>query len=77
MELEGYMDSLDNTKVSSSSFVMIGDEKIRLVVSQGDKKISDPILLSETDLLELLHQAIIANVLPRNFIGKLRERMEI
>jgi hypothetical protein len=91
MELEGYMDSLDNTKVSSSSFVMIGDqkisaekllledgrEKIRLVVSQGDNKISDPILLSETDLLELLHQAIIANVLPRNFIGKLRERMEI
>ena len=39
--------------------------------------LSRPLVLSEAELLELLHQAIHAGVLPRNFIGKLRERIEI
>jgi hypothetical protein len=85
------MDSLENAKVTTSSFVKIddhkisaekllledGQEKIRLSAWQGKEKISSPIVLTETDLLELLHQAIHAGVLPRNFIGQLRERMEI
>ncbi len=85
------MDPLENAKVLSSSFVKIEDqelsfekliledgrEKIRFSARQEKGKISNPIILSETDLLELLHQAIHAGVLPRNFIGQLRERMEI
>jgi len=52
-------------------------EKIRLSSWSGGFLLSQPIILSETELLEILHQAIHAGVLPRNFIGKLREKIEI
>ncbi len=54
-----------------------GKEKIRFSVCKGDRILSRPLILSELELLELLHQAIHNGVLPRNFIGKLRERIEI
>ena len=54
-----------------------GQEKIRLSGWSGGKIIAQPLVLSEAELLEVLHQAIHAGVLPRNFIGKLRERIEI
>jgi len=85
------MVSLDDAKVTASTSVNIenqetriekllietGQEKIRLSSWNGDDILSKPLVLSEAELLELLHQAILAGVLPRNFIGKLRERMEI
>ncbi len=91
MVLEGNMDSQENAKVTTSSFVKFEDQeirveklicedgrgKIRFSARYGKEKYSDPIILSETDLLELLHKAINAGVLPRNFLGQLRERMEI
>ena len=52
-------------------------EKIRLSFWSGGEILSRPLVLSEAELLELLHKAIHAGVLPRNFIGKLRERIEI
>lgn len=57
--------------------IATGQEKIRLSSWSGGNFLSQPPVLSETELLELLHQAILAGVLPRNFIGKLHERMEI
>jgi hypothetical protein len=89
--MEGYMASYDDAKVTASTFINIeeqetrieklhletGQEKIRLSSWSGEKIISRPIVLSEVELLELLYQAIMAGVLPRNFIGKLREKIEI
>ncbi len=85
------MTSYDNATVTASTFIKIedqetrieklhlktGQEKIRLSSWSGGDILSRPLVLSETELLELLHQAIHAGVLPRNFIGKLRERIEI
>jgi hypothetical protein len=89
--MEGHMVSYDDAKVSASTFIRIEDQETRiekLLIETGQVKIrfsswsggailSQPLILSEADLLELLHQAIHAGVLPRNFIGKLRERIEI
>jgi hypothetical protein len=36
-----------------------------------------PLELSENELVELIHQAIHAGVLSHDFMGKLRERIEI
>jgi len=85
------MVSFDDAKVTVSTSVNIedqetriekllfetGQEKIRLSSWSGGDILSMPLVLSEAELLELLHQAIHAGVLPRNFIGKLRERIEI
>ena len=54
-----------------------GQEKIRLSTWREGDILPQPLVLSEAELLELLHQAIHVGVLPRNFIGKLRERIEI
>jgi hypothetical protein len=89
--MEGYMNSYDDAKVTASTFINIedletrieklhletGQEKIRLSAWSGDAILSHPLVLSEVELLELLHQAIHAGVLPPNFIGKLREKIEI
>jgi hypothetical protein len=89
--MEGHMVSYDDAKVTVSTSVNIenqetriekllfetGQEKIRLSSWSGGDILSMPLVLSEAELLELLHQAIHAGVLPRNFIGKLRERIEI
>ncbi|MDP2994429.1 MAG: hypothetical protein Q8N46_04815 [Anaerolineales bacterium] len=91
LEMEGHMVSYDDAKVTASTSVNIenqetriekllietGQEKIRLSSWSGGDILSRPLVLSEAELLELLHQAIHAGVLPRNFIGKLRERIEI
>lgn len=85
------MVSYDNAKVTASTFINVedletrieklqletGQEKIRLSSRVGGENFSQPLVLSEMELLELLHQAIHAGVLPRNFIGNLRERIEI
>jgi hypothetical protein len=89
--MEGHMVSYDDAKVTASTFINVedqetrieklliatGQEKIRLSSWSGGTLLSQPLVLSEAELLELLHQAIHAGVLPRNFIGKLRERIEI
>ncbi len=85
------MVSFDNAKVISSTFIKFEDQgirierlqgdskqqKIRLSSSIGDKNISFSLILSEEELLGLLNQAIHDGVLPRDFIGKLRDRIEI
>ena len=91
LEMEGPMDSKRDVKVTASTFINVedletrieklhlasGQEKIRLSSWRGGGLISQPLVLSEAELLDILHQAIHAGVLPRNFIGKLRERIEI
>jgi hypothetical protein len=54
-----------------------GQETIRLSSWKGGSMLSQPLLLSETELIELLHQGVHAGVLPLDFIGKLREKIEI
>jgi hypothetical protein len=41
------------------------------------KDLTGPLVLSEEQLIELLHKATHAGVLSRDFIGKLRARIEI
>jgi hypothetical protein len=91
LEMEGDMVSYDDAKVTASTFINnegqetriekllieTGEEKIRLSSWSGGDILAQPLVLSETELFELLLQAIHNGVLPRNFIGKLRERMEI
>ena len=83
--------SFGNAKIIASTFIKVedleirieklkfeaGQEKISLFSTDKGKEISRSILLSEEELLELLHQAIHSGVLPGNFIGNLRERIEI
>jgi hypothetical protein len=85
------MISYDKAKVIASTSVNIedqearieklllesGQEKIRLTGWSGGKIRSQPLVLSESELLEVLNQAIHAGVLPHNFIGELREKIEI
>ncbi|MGZ6346651.1 MAG: hypothetical protein ACXWNC_03640 [Anaerolineales bacterium] len=85
------MDTLDDAKALASTCITteyqeitidklqlaIGQEKLRLSSSIEKKGISNSIVLSEEELLDLLIQAIHAEVLPRNFIGKLRDKIEI
>lgn len=54
-----------------------GQEKVRLSSSIRNEEDSQSLILSEDELLDLLNQAIHAGVLPRDFIGKLRDRIEI
>lgn len=79
----------DDAQVTASTCIHVEDQDIRiekLQLETGQEKIrlsswSDDLwrspVLSEVELLELLDQAILAGVLPRNFFGKLHERMEI
>jgi hypothetical protein len=90
-EMEGHMVSIVAAKVTASAFINIEDhetridklllktglERIRISAWKGDKAISRSIILSEEELLDLLNQAIHSGVLHPNFIGKLRERIEI
>jgi len=59
------------------SINMGGQEEIHLYSRSKEGGPIQPTTLSEAGLLELLHQAILAGVLRRDFIGRLRERMEI
>jgi hypothetical protein len=89
--MDGHMAPLDGAKALASTFIKIedqeirieklkletGQEKVRLSSLIGKKEVAHPLILSEEELLDLLNQAIHAGVLPRDFIGKLRERIEI
>jgi hypothetical protein len=85
------MVSIDDWKLAASAFIKLDDqevwverllgepgmEKIRVTLRKGGIVSSSPLILSEKELLELLHQAIHAGVLHDNFSGKLREKFEI
>ena len=89
--MDGHMAPLDDAKALASTFIKIedqeirieklkletGQEKVRLSSLIGNKEVAHPLILSEKELLDLLNQAIHAGVLPRDFIGKLRDRIEI
>jgi hypothetical protein len=91
MEMEGDMSPSDDVKVTASTSVnaenqetrieklllATGQEMIRLSSWNRGAFLPQPLLLSEAELIELLHQAVHAGVLPLNFIGKLREKIEI
>jgi hypothetical protein len=91
LEMDGLMNPNDDAKVTASTSILseehesrieklllkTGQEKIRLSSWNGGVVLPQPLVLSETELIELLHQAIHAGVLPLNFLGKLREKIEI
>ncbi len=83
--------SFENAKVAASTFIKgedletrieklvleSGQEKIRLTSMVNDEAVKSPLILSEEELFELLNKAVHSGVLPRNFIGKLRDGIEI
>lgn len=70
--------TIDNNQISIERSVKKGgEEAIHLFSRSREGQPIEPPTLSEAGLLELLHQAILAGVLRRDFIGRLRERMEI
>ena len=89
--MEGHMAPLDEAKTLASTSIKTealeirieklqlntGQEKVRLSSSIRNEEDSQSLILSEDELLDLLNQAIHAGVLPRDFIGKLRDRIEI
>ena len=52
-------------------------EEIRFSAWRQGQLLNEPLVLDESDLLALVHQAIHKGVLSQDFIGKLRERIEI
>ena len=54
-----------------------GPEVLRLSVRAKEKLASTPLVLSEDELIDLLHKAIHAGVLSFDFVGKLHEEIEI
>ena len=50
---------------------------LRLSVFKKGKSLTGPLMLSEEQLIELLHKAIHAGVVSPGFIGKMREKIEI
>ena len=88
---EGAMSSKDTAKVLAFASIDIdnkligidrsidkgGIEEIHLYSRRKEEQPDQSLTLSEVELLELLQQAIKKGVLRRDFIGRLRERMEI
>ena len=54
-----------------------GMEVLRLSVLSDGKPLSRPLVLTEDELIDLLHKAIHAGVLSLDFVGKLHEEIEI
>lgn len=54
-----------------------GQATIRIFARKKGKSLAEPPVLSEEQLIELLHKAIHAGVVSNGFIGKLREKIEI
>lgn len=54
-----------------------GQADIRILVAHKGERQAAPLVLSEEQLIELLHRASHAGVLSAGFIGKLREKIEI
>lgn len=89
--LDGMVDQMNVMKVISSASAgdaerKIGIEKvllengqqmIRILTKQGAEEVAFSLLMSEAELLELLHQAVHADVLPKNIVALLREKIEI
>jgi hypothetical protein len=89
--MDGHMAQLDDAKALASTFIKTedqeiridklqletGTEAVRLSSSIGNNAVTHSLILTEEELLDLLNQAVHAGVLPRNFIGKLRDRIEI
>ena len=70
--------NIDNSQISIERSVNEGgEEEIHIYSRSKEVQSIESPTLSEAGLLELLHQAILAGVLGRDFIGRLRERMEI
>ena len=54
-----------------------GMTAVRILAWKKGGSQGEPLVLSEEQLIELLHKAIHAGVLSQGFIGKLREKIEI
>ncbi|MEW6092804.1 MAG: hypothetical protein AB1531_02455 [Chloroflexota bacterium] len=50
---------------------------VRISTWKTGKILSEPVMLSEEQLIELLHKAAHAEVVSHGFAGKLREKIEI
>jgi len=54
-----------------------GQATLRISGRQKGKSVAGPLMLSEKQLIELLYKASLSGVLSNNFIGQLREKIEI
>jgi hypothetical protein len=52
-------------------------EELRFSAWRQGQLLNEPLVLEESELVTLMHQAIQKGVLSQDFIGKLRERIEI
>lgn len=92
MEMEGQMDKGGSVKVIASVSMELAEhearleklladpargEEIRFSAWRQGQLLNEPLVLDESELLALVHQAILKGVLSQDFIGKLRERIEI
>jgi hypothetical protein len=66
-----------NTKIDKVILAGSAQENLRLSIRANGSLDSRPLDFSEEELLVLLHRAIHARVLSQDFIGKLRQRIEI
>jgi hypothetical protein len=73
-----YVDLADHeARIEKLSSGEDGQATIRLSACEKGKNQAGPLVLSEQQLIELLHKAIHAGVVSQDFIGKLREKIEI
>jgi hypothetical protein len=91
LEMDGLMNPNNDAKVTASTSILSEENESRiekLLLKTGQEKIrisswnvvtglSQPLVLSEPELIEVFHQAIHAGVLTFNFLGKLQEKIEI
>jgi hypothetical protein len=54
-----------------------GKATLRISGGQKGKRLAGPLTLSEEQLIELLYKASLSGVISKDFIGKLREKIEI
>ena len=54
-----------------------GKTSLRIAVGKKGESAGGPLVLSEKQLIELLYKASLSGVLSNNFIGQLREKIEI
>jgi hypothetical protein len=54
-----------------------GKAALRISGGQKGAKLARPLKLSEEQLIELLYNASLSGVISKDFIGKLREKIEI
>lgn len=66
-----------DARIEKLSVAEVGSTAIRILAWKKGRSQAEPLVLSEEQLIELLHKAIHAGVLSQDFIGKLREKIEI